>query len=270
MDSSLDRFIRERSVQLFGLNWSSRGAFIALAINAVAHSTVGGVLTAIALENPARGLSLVGSILLSVGVACAIGSWFAWRKVKASVRSESRLTAEGQRLVMKLANHVGWSSWSQTGSWSSSPGGNWTMGKRTCSQVMTDSGFELLDAAAAQYNRVSGLLQIQGAIHSPSIEKMRPAIRAAMDDTMIGVINQVALLDVSPETAAAIHHQVIHDVGVMKELGDRIEAIRAQTPTLTERLSSSSPILDVIEQLKLDEAARSELHGDDSELRNRG
>lgn len=269
MDSSLDRFIRERAVHLVGVRWGTQGMFLALMINAVVHTTVGGILTAVALSNPAKGVLPVGVVLLVAGIGCGIGSWFAARKMRSTVKTEPRLTAEGQRLIIKLASHVGWSNW-QGSYWCSQSNFNWGMGKKTSSQVMHDASFELLEAAAAQYNRVSGLLQIQGAVLSPTIEKMRPSIREALDETMIAVINQVALLEGSPETASAIRQQVAHDLSILTELGDRIESIRAQQPTLTERLAGGSAILDVLEQLKMDEAARSELQGGDSELRHRG
>ncbi|MBV6457354.1 MAG: hypothetical protein HONBIEJF_00462 [Fimbriimonadaceae bacterium] len=267
MDSSLDRFIRDRAAQLIGIRWGSRGAALGLAINALVQSLVGGILLAISSREPE--LLWVGAGMLALGIGCGIGALFAKRKMQEATRPETRLSAEGQRLVIKLASHVGWSSWAG-GNGGCSQRFQWSMGRRTCSQVMHESAFELLDAAAAQYNRVSGLVQIQGAYNSPTIDKMRPAIREALNDTMIGVVNQVALLEASPETASAVRIQVIDDIAILAELGDRIETIRAQTPSLTDRLSSSSPILDVIEQLKMDEAARSELHGGDSELRHRG
>lgn len=244
---------------LSGANIGPRGSLLALGINSAVQGAMSLLFFGLAtfLQQGNIGF-LIGGVtcgLTSIVLGAVAVTWK--RRLGREVKPQVKLRPEGQQLMMRLLQHIGWWGPSQTQGLS---GFGWKRDQRTCSQVIHPVAFELLEAATHQYNRLSGLLRIEGSsLGSPAIEKLAPSIQTAMTDAIVSVFNQVGILQKVPESSAAIRTNVEAEIETLRELADRVEGLRNSTPTLTDQLSGSSSIRSVLEQVKMEEVARGEL-----------
>lgn len=262
--SSLDRFLWERGVSIAGLSFASQDPVVGFGIAGGINFVVGsGFLISTLVANfPAEfGLSIAGAIMVPLGAAFLGTAAYLMRKRRSDVRTEVRLTGEGMKLLHKIMAHIGWTQ-NQYESYRTTWAGwtQWFGGPRTASAVLRPEAFEILDAAAFQYNRVAGVLKIKRASGVPTLERMAPSIQAAADEAIISIINQVAIMEKTPESAGALSKQIHHDHRQLRELADRVQNLAGGEGSLTDQYGSSSAMQSVLETLRLDHAARTELH----------
>ena len=266
--SSVDRFIWDRGSGLLGYGYAhDQNGPLGLYIGGVIQTVLGiafGVIGLLGTAPRATTFGVIGALEFVVGVDMIVGGLLLQRKLGREIRTEARLTAEGRKLLTRVFQHVGWTQHQNLHmGWNWGGWGRW--GKRTSAQVLTPESFALLEAGAFEFNRLSGLLKIDGSRIHPTIDRLRASIRAAADEAMIGIWNQVAILEKMPESRSSITRQIESDIGALREMGERVEGLQKSERTLTDRLSGTSAIDSVLDQLRLDESARAELASDEDD-----
>jgi hypothetical protein len=113
----------------------------------------------------------------------------------------------------------------------------------------------LLDVAAEQFNRIQGILE------SPhgSLVKLAPQAFAAADEAMAEILHHGAVFDKYPESVNATRKTVEARIASLRELADRLEELATGDQTLTDKVAYTSSIDSVLEDLRLEQLARSEL-----------
>jgi hypothetical protein len=194
--------------------------------------------------------------------------------------TEWRLSSEAKGLLLKLVRRrLGWMDGGSFAIGSPSMGmgiGLGKHGRRQLRHIAWDNGesafrmlskppeevspevIEFLDVAAEQYNRISGILQAPS--QTASLSKLGASAIAAADEAMADILHQAANLDKFPESATTTRKQIDNAVRAMMELGNRLEEIATRDQLLTEKVNYSSKMDSVLEELRLDQLARSELH----------
>ena len=260
--SSLDRFIWEKGMKI--LSYGSKGAVFGLTASAIINGSIGLVFTIISATAAGRShLIIAGGILLSTALIMGLIAFFQYRRSKQS-GSEVQLNTEASSLISQLATHIGWYNPASMGNRSyqyqnqMKPWKNWWGGVKTSSQILSAEVFEMLERAAFQYNRLSGLLVLAKSASGRS-SRMEPNIRNASDQTMFGILNQVALVDKRPESASAIRSQVDHQIKQLEELGDRLELLLSEPTNNFDAISSTSAMDSVLEDLRMEQLAREEI-----------
>jgi hypothetical protein len=76
---------------------------------------------------------------------------------------------------------------------------------------------------------------------------------------MISILNQVSLLDKSPETHGTISAQVGQQSGKLKELADHLEGLLSEPASVADRLVSSNVMDGVLDNLRMERIANEEL-----------
>jgi hypothetical protein len=116
---------------------------------------------------------------------------------------------------------------------------------------------ELMEEAACQFNRTAGALEAGAS--SPNIQRLRGKVLLAADEAMLDVLHQAALISKYPESASSIQSQLDSRVATLRELGERIEALARRDPTFTDMIARRTSADEVLEELRLEQAAFSEL-----------
>jgi len=258
--SSLDRFVWEKGVKL--VSFGPKGALLGFSIAAAINGTLGIIFTT--LGATIRGMPemfVAGGITLTV--ATIMGSVAHWQyRTQKHSQSEINLNPQAVKMLSHLATHIGWFNpdvlQTRTQRYQSAMWGQLWGGVRTSAQILDREVFEMLDKAAFQYNRLSGLLQLaKDSTGRPS--KLEPNIRNAADEAMLGILNQVALVDRRPESASAVQKQVDHQVDQLAELGNRLEAMISDRATAFDRMGSTTALDTVLEDLRLEQSAMDEI-----------
>lgn len=125
---------------------------------------------------------------------------------------------------------------------------------------------EPLERAAAEYNRVAGGVAM-GNSGSALLAKMGPRVVKAADEVMADVLHQTAMLAKYPEGINAARARLEAQIHALKELADRVEAMAAEQPNLTDKVAYRSSIDDVLDELRLEQLARNELKPEEKENR---
>ena len=136
--------------------------------------------------------------------------------------------------------------------------GSWGKRQQSARQCLQPTAFEMPDKAAFQYNRVAAALASGGA----EIARFAPTVKAAADQAMADMFHVGYLLDAYPESQVASQAKAAHEIAQLTELADRLEEMQKQ-PQAAPAISASSPIRSVLEELRLDQLARSELSKDE-------
>lgn len=252
LQSSLDRFVRDRGVNLISFHgFGSLGFLISGGINA----TIGIIFTSMAL--------LAGrTSMLSPGLFCALigagllGTGIFWRtRSKKWAPDSPTLNKSGYELLCSLCSNLNWN----TGGGCASSKTRSIFGiERTSSQVLHPTTYKFLEAAAFEFNRIGGVIQTFDAKTS-IVASHLPAIKAAADEAMVQIINLAGQIQKTPESAGAVSHKIGQLTGELTELAVRLERIQTEPTTGLDRISRSSIMVSVLEQLKLEEDAREEI-----------
>ena len=219
-------------------------------------------ITFIILKVLIHGFPLALPVIFSgVAVGCVTTTAIGYLRNRKSNTSEVRISAGGRKLLMKIGQHIGWYDHDATYHNRGNQWATWwqqVVGIKTASNVMTLAGAHIMEAGCVEYNRVFGLLKLAKESKGRS-STLTPQIQAASDEVMITLINQVALLEQTPETQAAIVSQCQSQIDKLHELADRFEEILSGPVTLVDRLSSTTVMDNVLDQLRMEAQAHEEL-----------
>ncbi len=256
--SSIDRFFWSKGAWLIGNpggNWK-----LALAI--IGGSQLLATLVFLILAVTVPGFPKVLPIIFgTVGIASFGLTYIFGKRSKQIVRPEVRISRSGRKLLYKIGQHIGWHDQSAWQTQNANPWGVWwqsVVGIKTASNVLNANSAELLEEGCADYNRIAGLLKLSKDSKGRSTN-LAPQIQAAADEAMISLINQVALLEENPETQNAIFSQCQSQNQKLKELADRYEEMLSGPITLEDRLSSTTVMDSVLDQMRMEAQAHEEL-----------
>lgn len=272
-ESSLDRYLESRAGYLLGHANARRGLVIMGMVGAICL-LLAAVIVAVSLitTNPDAIAGAIGPFI--AGTVNLTLSRKLRRRMTPAVETDAELTPQARSFMADLMKEVfGWSyAWGSTDPrpiWSggtSSPHmrkrdrrawrrmysrGSWGKRERSAKEVLHPAAFEALDQAAYHYNRMAGLL----ATGNPAFTKFAPTVKAAADQAMADMFDTAAVLDNFPESSAP-QSKAGEQIDELKELADRLETMEASGVNAVE---AGSRIQTVLEELRLDQLARSEL-----------
>lgn len=267
--SSIDRFF-----------WSKGGRFIGnpggswqLALAIIGGSQLLATLVFLILAVLIPGFPKVLPIIFgSVGIVTFGLTYLIGKRTKKIVQPEVRISGSGRKLLYKIGQHIGWHDQNAWQAQNANPWGTWwqsIVGIKTASNVLTPKSAELLEEGCSEYNKIAGLLKLSKDSKGRSAN-LAPQIQAASDEAMISLINQVALLEETPESQTAIISQCRSHVSKLEELAERFEEILSGPVTLADRLSSTTVMDNVLDQMRLEAQAHEELRMDNFESQIRG
>lgn len=256
--SAIDRFFWSRGPKLYGYagqTWQLAGIILS-----VAHSIA--ALLFIILDVTIKGFPSLLPIIFTIAAVISLAglSWTVIRNRK-NAQSEVKVSTNGRKLLYKIGQHIGWNDQYAPHNNRGNPlTGLWQQlfGVKTASNVLTAKSAELLEAGSSEYNRISGLLKLANESNGRS-STLTPQIQAASDEAIVSLINQIALLEDNPETQNAIISQCEIQISKLKELADKFEEVMSGPVTLVERLSSTTVMDNVLDQLTLEAQAHEEL-----------
>ncbi|HEY0866322.1 MAG TPA: hypothetical protein VGE01_03030 [Fimbriimonas sp.] len=287
-ETSLDRFMKTRGLQMLGHS--------AYKVSSKVQMVIGGFLTAFGvgmIVAPQFGgdPSIVpGSLgpLIAGAVNFAVGLNL-HRRFVADREIDVSLTAEAKALLMALHRRLyGWfSPWAwqanQPGAiqinpiWSGTPRPGRFAARRERRTAMwmgvstdmvpaeiDDAELGPLERVAFEYNRVTGALA-SGMSASATLAKLCPRIQRAADEAMADALHQAAMLIKLPEGGAVARKRLEAQEASLRELAERMESLVAEQPSLTDKVAYRSSIDDVLDELRLENLARSELHQNDEQ-----
>jgi hypothetical protein len=256
--SSIDRFFWAKGVRLFG--YSNHQWQLAGVILSVSHSIAAVIFIGLSLIS--KNFPIILPLIFSIAaVVSLVGTfWNSWR-IKKSVQSEVRLSRNGRQLLHKIGQHIGWHDHDSPEHLRGNQLGLWwlrLMGAKTASQVLTPAGARLLEAGCIEHNRIYGLMNLAKGTNGRSTTLL-PQIRAASDEAIVSLINQVALHESAPETQSAIEGQCQVEIDKLHELADRYEELISGPITLEDRLSSTTVMDGLLDHMRLEAQAHEEL-----------
>ena len=256
--SSIDRFFWSKGTWFIG----NPGGSWKLALAIIGGSQLLATLVFLILLATVPGFPKILPIIFgSVGIASFAMIYFIGKRSKQIVRPEVRISGSGRKLLYKIGQHIGWHDQSAWQTQNANPWGNWwqsIVGIKTASNILNAKSAELLEEGCAEYNRITGLLKLSKD-SKPRSSTLAPQIQAASDEAMISLINQIALLEENPETHNAILTQCISQNQKLKELADRYEEMLNGPITLEDRLSSTTVMDSVLDQMRMEAQAHEEL-----------
>ena len=121
---------------------------------------------------------------------------------------------------------------------------------------------ELLDRSAFVYNRIVGLLQPGTSVELPA--HVIVAAQTAADEAMCAILNSAGSLDEYPESGEAHRVAIARQTELLSELAERISSLAAAHGEAPIQQTSSS-MQRVLDELRLEQLARSELRFADTE-----
>lgn len=257
--SSIDRFFWARGVGLFG--YVRNAMALGFLIASVSTLGLGLCMGAISLASSGKMPNIVPIANFAVALVFGAISFSAGRKGRNLPATEVRLSSQARGLLTRIGQHIGWHDTSHDWDWASNIAGGVIQsffGQKTAANVISAPAARLLDEACHEYNRVWGLLKIADSA-TGRIKQMTPQVRVAADEAIISVLNQVALLDKSPETVNAISSQVSIQTNKLRELANHFEAMLNEPSSLADRLVSSNVMDGVLDNLRMERIAHEEL-----------
>lgn len=266
--SSLDRFIWSKATAFWGFA-GMNGTFLGFLIPGVILSLIGFGLTLGGLLSPVKELMIPGVIQMTIGSVFLGISAAVRRKFRSSPQPEVSLTSDARGLIHRLATHIGWTESSAQHSHSGFRIDIFGMsfgGPRTSSDKLKPFTFGLLERTAAYYNRIQGMLKTKDTKSATLLQKHEPSVKAAADEAMIIALNQAALMEKFPENSENCRKVIEARIRDLEELSNRLSKLVHSQMTVTETLASGSVMGSVLEQLRMDEAARQELGRAEEEL----
>ncbi len=275
-ESSLDRYLESRAGLILGQGYWRRGLIVMSVVGVIMLLVaVFVIVTSVVTANPgmlggAIGPSIAGIVNLLVSLK--LGGRF-----KPQMETSADLTPDARTFMAELMQKVyGWPHpWGASDSrlWHEGAHGtpimrrrerrawrrmymrgSWGVRQHAAKEFLTPEVFEVLDRAAFQHNRIAGTL----ASGDPTLARFAPTVKAATDQAMADMFHVAQLLDNFPESRTTASAKAEQDIAALKELADRLESMQGQgQPAITP--SSASPVQAVLEELRLDQLARSEL-----------
>jgi hypothetical protein len=273
-ESSLDRFLKNRAALGLGL--------VNRRITAI-QSMVGALLTGMGVvtlvSSATAGAPQIAPsalpMLMAGGIMFAM-SQLIRKRFSFLQGADWKLSLEAKGLLLKLVRkRLGWLDGGGFGMSPVGPIGIGRHARRELRHLAWETGdfsigifsrpiadispevIELLDVAAEQYNRIAGL------VHTPAprsaMAKLAPSATAAADEAMADILHEAATLDKYPESAAPTRKQIEGYIHSLIELADRLEGIATRDQSLTEKIDYASKMDSVLEELRLEQLARSEL-----------
>jgi hypothetical protein len=198
------------------------------------------------------------------------------RKLAQNPRPAADVTPEAKKMLTALSFRFVWSKnpwmWGQQQWWDPSamgqpdgdatwnswnPQGSWINYYNTRLDALPEIVWASMENAAFNYNRLVGAIEASGS--SSSIQRLAPRITQGADEAILDVMHQAQLISKFPEGAGSIQAQLETRVATLKELGDRVEALVLREPTFTERLAQRTTADEVLDELRLEQAAYHEL-----------
>jgi hypothetical protein len=259
--SSIDRFFWAKGVKMVG--YSGPSMFTAGGILSISQTLAAAVF--IILKFAISGFPLVLPLLFSGFALASIAfTAIAYVRNRKSNSSEIRISSSGRKLLLKIGQHIGWYDHDSIQHQRGNPWGTWwqqIVGIKTASNVLTPVAADLLEQGCCEYNRIFGLLKLAKE-SSGRTTTLTPQIQAASDEAMISLINQVALLEQTPETQAAVVGQCQCQIDNLHELANRFEEMLSGPVTLADRLSSTTVMDSVLDQMRMEAQAHEELRLD--------
>lgn len=256
--SSIDRFFWSKGTKMMGYVGSDwRLALLIISTSLSITALVFGILSLTVHTFPHVLTLIFGSLAGGSLLTTAI----AYLRNKRVNPIEVRMSPSGRRLLIRIGQHIGWYDHDAVHNNRGNQWHNWwqsVIGYKTASNVLTKPSAEVLESGCSSYNRIQGLLRLAKESKGRG-SAMIPQIQAAGDEAMISLINQVALLEETPETQAAIYSQCQIQTEKLKELADRFEEVTTGPVTLTDQLASSTVMDNVLDQLRLEAQAHEEL-----------
>ena len=256
--SSIDRFFWAKGVKLFG--YTNQQWQLAGIINSVAHSLA--AVTCIILSIFVKGFPIVLPLIFSIAaVTSLVATSWNYRRIKKGTISEIRLSTSGRKLLYRLGQHIGWHDHDAPHNNRGNPWATWwqqIVGIKTAADILTPKGSELLEAGCSEYNRLTGLLKLAKDSKGRS-STLIPQIQVASDEAMVSLISQVALMEETPESQTAVISQCQMQIEKLHELGERFEEILSGPITLVDRLSSTTVMDNLLDQLRMEAQAHEEL-----------
>lgn len=119
------------------------------------------------------------------------------------------------------------------------------------------SSASLLEDAAREYNRTAGYVDSAG--DSDSLRRLGPSIMGGADEAMAGFLHRLAQTSEFPESARPSEAALTAHVEKLRELADRVEALRMQQEQPAEDSGELSKLTGVLEELRLEQLAMTEL-----------
>jgi hypothetical protein len=256
-NSSIDRFFWSTGTKFLG-RYGSPGA-LPLFIAGGSHCAVFLVLLTVFITTK-RVPAFMPWIFFAIA-ATLLGAGYVYsRWLRSSLSPEVRLSSQAQKLLYKIGSHIGWHDQDammgrsrRRSRWITS-----FIGSKTSAQILTASSGQALEAGCFEFNRLTGLLKLAKEKHTGN-QSLIAQIRAAADEGMISLLNQIALIEESPESQSAIMKQANSQIEKLREIADRFEETLGQPTTLTDRLTSTTIIDGLLEQMRHESHARTEL-----------
>lgn len=264
----MDRFIWSKSTTYFGYVGQA-GSVLAFLIPGVVVGLFGLGFSLAAMLSPVKQLFYPGFIQLGMGLTFLATAGFLRRKYRNTPQSEVKLSGDARALIHRLATHIGWTDWNaqhRQHGFRLEVLGLSIGGPKTSADKLKPFTFGLLERAAAHYNKIQGLLTTKDSKSATILQKHEPGIKAAADEAMIVSLNQAALMEKFPESSENCRTVMEARIRDLEELSSRLARIIHGQMTVTEALSSGSVMGSVLEQLRLDEAARTELNRAEDEI----
>jgi len=249
--SSLDRLVRTRGPMLLGVPAGITGSRTWTIAGAVQVLAGGAALGAAIFSGAAAELQAFGFIgvwftlqgLYYLGTAGNVN-----KRAHAEGTPQARLTKEADGLLRRLIEGL-----------DDSMPLPWRRAPRRSADLLVPEAFQLLDAAARQYNRVQGVLTIEGERASPTLHRLGPNIRAAADEALAEVLHAAALIQQFPESAAVHRAGACTRLEALDELAGTVERVQSTGPAGPALAAPASRLDEVLEELRSDQLARIEI-----------
>ena len=258
--SSIDRFFWSKGSRFIGYSgnpWQLVGGILGGSYGLVA------IIFVIVAKSTKGFPDALPIIFGSLAIGTLIATIYGARRSKKSIQFEVKLSSSGRKMLYRIGQHIGWRDHEMTYGfgYSYAPRASiWRniFGVKTARDILTPQSALVLEEGCSEYNRIGGLLKLAKDSKGRSTN-MAPQIQAASDEAMVSLINQVALLEESPETQNAILAQCQSQNQKLKELANRYEELLSGPITLEDRLSSTTVMDNVLDQMRMEAQAHEEL-----------
>lgn len=268
-DSSLERFLQGRGLAMLGHTYTKRTAAIQIGVGWTLCGLGSFFLFAPLLGAPVEIMSGIPGPLAGGLVNLSVG--YSIRKKLRNEKPETvNLTPEAKAILTSLVSQFGISLRPALGDFGGQgsirrrirerhAAARFELSQRRMPPVIASSTvIDALDLAASQYNRIAAVLS--STVAGSTLAKMAPRIASAADEAIAEALHQAAIWSAYPEGSTATASRLVATTEALRELAERTETLASQEPSLSERLAYRSGIDEVLEELRLDQLARSELH----------